>query len=1018
MRAGFLVVSHHDEEIHIVEHERPGPPDGGGSREGLVVRLLDAFTVEFGGSALGAGAFPRRKAHQLVKLLALHRHHRMHRDQVVEALWPHLAPEAGAHQLHNALSQARGALRTLVGRALDPVALEGGVVALRHPNGVTTDLHHALAAAGCALVDRSANVLEAALAPLLGTLLPEDLYEPWSEPAREEVRTMAARLRLALAEALVDERRTAEAVTIAEAVVRDEPTEESAYRTLMRAAAEIGDPTGVERAFQRCREALERDLGSGPSDETMRLLNVLRERSAPPRSATPLHEPATPFVGRTFELAEVERALAAPGCRLLSVTGIGGIGKTRLALEAARRLAARTSLEVAVVEVPADLSADHLLTLLADALSVRTPPREPREAALVEALAGRRLLVVLDNAEYVRAARALVARLLAALPGLTVLAATRHRLELQGERVVELGGLEVPRREAVAPYGRFAAVQLFLDAARRSSGVTLGQDEAEAVGRICRMLHGVPLALELAASWVGVLSCDAIVVELRRGLDLLVSNAVDAPERHRSLRHAFEQSWRLLDADERRHLARLSTFPAACDLDAARRVVGIPLRVMRSLSEKSLLSQVAPGRCAIHPVVRQFAAEKLGADEAAALAEAHARHYLDRLDGGSARLASGAERRVIHEIIADVPHFRAAFLHAVRARDVVGLDAGLDGLAKLFDKLGWHHEGHALFDGALAELTSGGAATRDPEQAYARLVARLEARAASFALALGRIDEAMVRLERSRVGLATVGDALEHAFTLDQLSLVLHHRGDDAVAMDVLAESLELRRRSGDLDAVATSLNNLGSMAFALGALEEAEDWCSEALTLQRTHGTVKGVVISLQNLASIRSARGDQRAAETLLVEGLALARSIESGSLTALFLGNLARLAAQRGEVDRAATHAREAIASALEVSATALAAGIVPTLASIAHQRGDAGDAVALCMLTLRTVSAGREARGQAEALMLRLAHDLDPAAMAAAQERGSALHLHDMLRARASDALVEDAGNARTDDTPAT
>lgn len=728
-----------------MERERPGPRDAAGCREGLVVHVLGTFTVEFGGRALGASAFPRRKAQQLVELLALQSNGRMHRDQVIEALWPHLPPEAGAHQLHNALSQARGALRTLVGETLDPVAVEGGVVALRHSIGVTTDLHHARTAAGLALVDRSPTVLEAALTPLLGTLLPDDLYEPWSEAAREEVRTMAARLRLALAETLLAEHRTAEAVTIAEALLRDDPTEEPAYRALLRAAAEVGDAGAVERVFLRCCEALERELDSGPSDETMRLLGALRERSVPSRTATPLPEPATPFVGRSFELAEVERALAAPGCRLLSVTGIGGIGKTRLALEVARRRAASTSLEVAVVEAPADLTGEHLLTLLEDALSVQTSSGEPREALLVAALAGRRLLVVLDNAEHARTATALLARLLAALPGLVVLAATRQRLELQGEWVVELGGLEVPRPEAGAEYERFAAVQLFLDCARRSSGVTLGRGDAAAVGRICRMLHGVPLALELAAAWVGVLSCDEIVAELGRGLDLLVSTAVDVPERHRSLRHAFEQSWRMLDAEERRYLARLSIFAAPCGVDAARRVVGIPLPVLRALSGKSLLSQVAPGRCAIHPVVRQFAAERLGADEGLALAEAHARHYLVELDGVGTLLESGAERRVIHEIIADVPHFRAAFLHAVVARDTAGLDAGLDGLAKLYDKLGWYHEGHALLTGALEGLASSGAAPEEPGRARARLVARLEAQAASLPLALGRVDEALVR---------------------------------------------------------------------------------------------------------------------------------------------------------------------------------------------------------------------------------------------------------------------------------
>jgi predicted ATPase/DNA-binding SARP family transcriptional activator/Tfp pilus assembly protein PilF len=978
-----------------VDQERP-------SGDGLSVRLLGGFAVGLGSSLLGAGDFPRRKAQQLVKLLALQPGARLQRDQVIEALWPHLAPDAAAHQLHNALSQARSTLRTLVGRSFDPLAVEAGVVSLRHPTGVDSDFHRALGDARGALVDGSTGALARALAPLAHPLLPDDLYEAWSEAPREEARAMAVRLRLALAEALLAERRPHDIANVIEPLLRDEPSSEPAYRLLMRAAADDGDAASLERAYRRCRDALQRELGAEPSRETLRLLAALRERSAvapdgpvPDEAALPL--PATPFVGRSFELAEVERHLAAPGSRLVTLTGIGGIGKTRLALEAARRRAAATGVHAVAIEVPEGLSEDHLLSLLVDAAAVPVAAPEEREAALVASLARRRLLLVLDSAEHALAARPLLARLLAAAPGLVVLAASRQRLELQGERVVDVAGLEVPRPEAGVDLARFGAVRLFTDSAERSSGVVLGAADAEAIGRICRLLHGVPLALELAASWVGVLSCDEISAELGRGLDLLVSTSVDTPERHRSLRHAFEQTWRLLDDEERRSLARLSVFPAPCALDAARRVVELPLPALRSLAGKSLLTQPSPGRCAIHPVVRQFAAEKLSREETALLAEAHARHYLQRLDEASAQLESGAERRVIHGIVADVPHFRAAFLHAVEAGDVDGLDAGLDGLTKLFDKLGWHQEGQSLLETALRAWAPGGAVGADAPRAAVRFVARLEARAASFLHALGRAEEARRGLERSCELLARLREDTEHALALDKLALVMHDLGDDVAAVELLQVALGVRRRSGDRDAVATSLNNLGSMAFALGALDDAEGWCREALELQQALGATKGAAISLQNLASIRAARGDMPAAETLLAEGLALARAIDSGSLTALFLGNLARLTLQRGDLGVATVRAREAVASALEVGATALAAGVVPTLAAIAERRGDHPEAVALCMLALGAPSAGRETRVHAESLLLRVARLLDPATMAAAQQRGASLRLDDLLLA---------------------
>jgi DNA-binding SARP family transcriptional activator/predicted ATPase len=982
-----------------VEREHPVPAVLGSTGE-MHLQLLGAFAVSLEGRAVGAEAFPRRKAHQLVKLLALQPRTQAHREQVIEALWPHLAPDSAAHQLHNALAQARATLRALTGPGTTPLVIERGVVSLRHPGGVSTDVGQALAVAAEALAFGTSSALERSWSALELPLLPDERYEPWCEPMREAVRATAFRVGLALAEASLAERRLDDAVLLAEGLVREEPTEEAAYRLLMRAAAEAGDPAGVERVVRRLEEALERELGAEPGPETVQLHATLRgrfEAAAGAPGAAPLPVPRTPFVGRSFELAEIDRHLSLPGCRLLTLTGIGGIGKTRLALEAARRRAERSGATATFIEVPERCSEARLGTLLSDALAPGSSPASERELATL--LHGR--LLVLDNAEHALDARSLLARLLGGPGDVVVIAASRQRLQLQGERVLELQGLEVPRIESRAEPERFGAVRLFLDAAERSAGTRLAAADAVAVARICRLLHGVPLALELAAAWVGVLSCDGVVDELERGLDLLVSSAVDIPERHRSLRHAFEGSYRLLTEEERRHLAALSVFAAPCSLDAARSVTQLPLQVLRSLRDKALVTQPLPGRCTVHPVVRQFAAEKLRPADAAAFAGAHARYYLARLAEWASLLDAGEERRAVREVVADVPNVRAAFLHAVGSGDTAGLDAALDGLAKLFDKLGWHREGFDLLEAARSATASRAAADT---AAGERLTARIASRSASFAHALGQLDVARDLLERSRSLLAQGEEPAEEAAVLDKLSLVVHDLGDDAAARALLREALALRRRSGDPDAVATSLNNVGSMAFAQGDLEEAARWVAEALELQRRHGATKGAAISLQNLASIEIARGDAGAAERHLAEGLALARSIESASLAALFLTNLARLALQRGDVDAAGESAREALASALDVGAAAIAASLLPTLALLAERRGELAEAVALCSLALRTPTAGREVRAQAEALLRRFAGVLAPAEMAAAQERGAALRLADLLPGRGGEPVA--------------
>jgi predicted ATPase/DNA-binding SARP family transcriptional activator len=965
------------------------PPREGAERAGLRIRLLGGFEIARGASVLDAGSFVRRKPVLLVKLLALQSDHALHRDQVVEALWPDLAPAAAVHQLYNAISHVRKVLRSTGADAAGSLAFRRGRVRLHDPAGVSVDVVRFLAAAVSALQSGRVDHLRDAIAAYGGPLLPDDLYEPWSTQPRAEVHETYGRLRLALAQTLLEGGGVAEARALFEAVVRDDATEERAYRGLMRADALADDLAGVERTYARCGMAIEAAFGEAPSEETQRLRATLvrREPARPMRGRLP--EPATTFVGRQFELAEVGRRLAMPGCRWLTLTGIGGIGKTRLALAAARAHAAASGRDAALIALPDGSSPEQVVAVLAEALDVPLPEHGDREAALVAALAPRALVVVLDNAEHAIASRSLLSRLSEAAPRLTVVAASRQRLELQGEWVFEVHGLEVPRAEAGADASRFGAVQLFLERARHA-GSEVGRDDAVAVGRICRILHGVPLALELAASWVGVLSCGEIVAHLERGLDLLVTTSPDVPERHRSLRHAFDQSWRLLDDEERRYLARLAVFAGAFTVEAAQQVVQVPLPILRSLATKSLVTQPTAGRCAIHPVVQQFAGERLAASDALSdVRGSHRDYYLAQLAGRAADLEVGAERAVMTSLRADIGDFRAAWRYAVESGDVTGIDRAVHGIFVLFEKLGWAHEGLERLDAASAALRA------RPRTAVLEVVlARVEARAASFEQAAGRIDTARERLQRSLGVLRRAGDDGEVAFALDKFALLAHQAGDDGAAEALLHEALGLRRRTGDADAIATSLNNVGSMAFARGELDEAERWCGEALALQRRTRAGKGAAISLQNLASIAAARGDAARAEALLLEGLALARVLESASLTAVFLASLGRIVAARGDVRSGIGHVVSAIEAALEVGAEALATGVLPVLASLLHQQGRAERAVELWTMVIRSPVAGHDLKRHAEEQLLRVARDLAPHAMAAAQARASARRLRDV------------------------
>jgi len=411
-----------------------------------------------------------------------------------------------------------------------------------------------------------------------------------------------------------------------------------------------------------------------------------------PHSNLPI--PATPFLNRVVELEKISRLLGDPGCRLITLTGIGGSGKTRLAMEAARQgqLLFRSVYFAGLATIT---SLHDLILNLAEVIeySFYVPPGvqltlEEAENQLLHYLADKNSLLVLDNFEQLSGYASLIGDLLAAAEGVKLIVTSRERLNLPGEWVIEINGLSFPSQEGIEAIPEYAAVQLFVKSAERASRYNVAEDDWIAIARICQLLEGMPLGVEMAAAWVKMISCQEILAEIEGNPNFLVANWRNIPERHHTLQAVFDTSWQLLNPEEREALCRLAVFQGGFRHEAASQVAGAPLSMLATLVDKSLLRRIASGRFEIHPVLRQYAVEKLSSNPTAQ-AEVRIRHgyyYSDLLRRQVFTKLKGADQSEALAVArAEVQNLRLAFKELIAQRDFKRLDGVLPALILFYE---------------------------------------------------------------------------------------------------------------------------------------------------------------------------------------------------------------------------------------------------------------------------------------------------------------------------------------------
>lgn len=643
-----------------------------------------------------------------------------------------------------------------------------------------------------------------------------------------------------------------------------------------------------------------------------------------PAYAGRLPQPVAPFVGREAECTALLDRLCDPFVRLVTIVGQGGAGKTRLALQVAQQLAATVLapehgiVYVALAAPEAATPEETLITSLADACGLVLSASSAPSMQVRDYVRERSLLLILDGFEHVLAASPFIAELLAVAPRLRVLITSRIRLNVRGEITVPIAGLSFPAHEADQPE-RHDAVQLFVQLALATGGATPTDDASMAIaGRICRLVEGLPLAIELAAAWTRVLTVAEIEQEISRGLDFLSGGARDLPERQRSLRAVSEASWQLLSERERQVLAQLSVFRGSFTRAAAEAVaVGPLLQSLTILADASLVRRAdmagAVTRYKLPELVREYAAEQLArSGDVVQVRRRHASYYLTLVADEEQNLRSADQRQALARIGAEIDQIRAAWSYALAEGDSDRVLPAAGSLFRFYDMRSWFAEGADVF-GAAARVFEPG---EDPPTV---VWARLLARQAWFVFHLGRPGEARAMLERSLEAARALDALSDQIFALSYLGAVCFYLGDWATTETQCRAALRLAEAQGDLHGRAVACNILGQTAYERGDCDVARTWCQEAYAIEQGSGNTWSMTYSLTTLGNVAVSQGRHDEARQLFQQALETRRVLGDVRGVAGTFNRLGETALELGATDDARTYFSEALRLFREIGNT---------------------------------------------------------------------------------------------------
>ncbi len=685
-----------------------------------------------------------------------------------------------------------------------------------------------------------------------------------------------------------------------------------------------------------------------PAGQQTSFLKVARKEKAADTLAElpildqPLPQPAHhlpqllhPLIGREFELSEIIRLIQDPQCRLVTLTGQGGVGKTRLALQAASALEDSFQDGVFFISFIPVVGREQCVTMIADAIGIVLYSATDRSDQLLSYLLNKEMLLIIDNFEHLatdQSCSGLMADILDRAHKVQIMITSRQPLHLQAEWIFAVQGLPVPNSDLPGELETNSAVELFIQRAKQSNArFKPSHADQIAIARICELMEGLPLGLELAAAWVGTLSCTEIADEIQRSMNFLETVVRDVPERHRSIRVTVEHSWKLLTDEEQSVLRKLSVFRGGFTRPAAEAVAHASLPILSALVSKSLLHRTKSGRYEMHEIIHQFASQHLqeNDEECRQTQIQYCQYFAELLAIRGASLKGSDRSAIVSELVADIGNLRQTWHWSSANKNFREISQAADTMFWLYESRSNCREGVPLFGEAVNSFQQPLKAPDDSTD-WSRQLAlgqalgyqgfflfrqgrHPEGRAAlksSFnileKIAQSDSDEVRTAFSNTSAFLGTVtsvmgdfvdGERMLHeglnmkaglndpwgsAFCLRQIGLSAHYQGDYATAYKSLEQSLAISRQIGNEWSISASLNQLGIVAHSQQKYDQAQHYLSDGLELSRALEDRASIAFALDGLGLVSTAQGRYTEAQTLLDESVALWTEIgEQGSL-----------------------------------------------------------------------------------------------------------------------------------------
>lgn len=821
-----------------------------------------------------AKAFRQQKTQMLLKVFLSERGRVFTQDQLIEALFPEDPAKASTKNLQNRISELRKALEpTLKPRQpssyIQRVGQEGYAFSKEVACALDTETFetHLKSARGLEASEHWPLALEAyeqALTLYQGEYLSEDLYDDWTLPLRNHWHELYLEGLQHAAECQTKLGQYAEAIDLCGQLIQAAPAREKAYAHKMRNHYYLGDTQQALQTYQACIGVLKDEVGLEPSPDTRQLYLQIREGvlSEPTRTASNnLPQTSTRFIGRESEMEQLHDLLSDESCRLLNIVGPGGMGKTRLALQLGSELLGQYPDGVFWVELASISRVDDLVYAIGKAFKFTFAGGKSPEEQLFNYVKEKKMLLILDNFEHLIEGSSLLNELLNKGSQLNLLITSREWLNLQGESVFTLQGL-VLSGSTEGSVTRSSAVQLFVESGKRKApDLNLNKETRPLINRICALVDGMPLGIELAAAWLGAISLTEVAEEIETGLDFLETTMQDVPERHRSMRAIFTATWQRLSESEQQAFMKLSVFRGGFTRDAARQVATVSLPSLRLLLNQSLLHRPRPDRYEIHELLRQFGQEQLTqSDHALEIQSQHLAFYTQLAHTAEPELQGADQTLWLRLLDLEQSNVRAALKWGLAEQNVAA--------AQLAITLGRYWSFTGDFEDGAKWLTS--------------------------ALSLKDLPDPLR------------ADGLFWQGFMDD------RRGAFESCATVLGESLSLYQALGDQHGIAVVYRVMGDLAADTSETEEAKSHYHQSLTLCREVGDPNEILRALLGCARVANLQRENTYARDYLDEALEIARQIKQPIAMTKVLNALGTVAIKQDDlvVARQAFEESEAI------------------------------------------------------------------------------------------------------------